>query len=80
MGAPDLVVELLSPSNTASEMFDKERLCLENGAREFWVVDTTRRTVRVATASGHPMTFQSGESIPVFFARGESIAVNPIFE
>src|SRR5438046_149639 len=35
-GAPDLVIEVLSPSNTASEIYDKEQLCLNNGAKEFW--------------------------------------------
>src|SRR5947209_5405400 len=28
-GAPDLVIEVLSPSNTAAEMLDKRDLCLE---------------------------------------------------
>jgi hypothetical protein len=36
-GAPDLVVEILDPSNSATEIYDKEKLCLENGAKEFWV-------------------------------------------
>src|SRR5581483_2323040 len=31
-GAPELVVEVLSPSNTVAEMNDKEKLCLENGS------------------------------------------------
>src|SRR5262245_54979318 len=36
-GAPELVIEVLSPSNTAAEIFDKEQLCLEHGCLEFWV-------------------------------------------
>jgi Uma2 family endonuclease len=44
-GAPDLVVEVLSPSNTAREMLEKETLCLENGCREFWVVNEESRQV-----------------------------------
>ena len=34
-GAPELVIEVLSPSNTAQEINDRERLCLETGCREF---------------------------------------------
>lgn len=34
-GAPDLVVEVLSPSNTAREMYEKEQLCLTHGCQEF---------------------------------------------
>jgi Uma2 family endonuclease len=38
-GAPDLVVEILSPSNTAIEMERKRRLYQEAGVREYWLVD-----------------------------------------
>jgi Uma2 family endonuclease len=38
-GAPDLVVEILSPSNTAIEMERKRKLYQEAGVREYWVVD-----------------------------------------
>jgi hypothetical protein len=29
-GASDSVVQILSPSNSAAEIYDKEKLCLEN--------------------------------------------------
>src|ERR1700733_5619020 len=29
-GAPDLVIEILSPSNRAGELYEKEQLCLKN--------------------------------------------------
>jgi len=51
-GAPEIVIEVLSPSNTAAEILDKEQLCLAQGAREFWVVDPDRRHVRVSTSQG----------------------------
>jgi Uma2 family endonuclease len=38
-GSPEIVVEVLSPSHTAAEIYDREQVCLANGAREFWVVD-----------------------------------------
>lgn len=76
-GAPDLVVEVLSPFNTAAEMLDREQLCLDNGAKEFWIVDPVRRQVRVSTAGGRAVTYKSGQEIPVFF--GGSISVADIF-
>jgi len=38
-GAPDLVVEILSPSNTAIEMERKLKLYQEAGVKEYWIVD-----------------------------------------
>jgi len=77
MGAPDLVVEILSPSNTAAEMLDKRNICLENGSREFWVVDTDHRQVEVSTPDGHTITYKSGQEIPLFF--GGRLSVDSIF-
>ena len=78
-GAPDLVIEVLSPSNTASEIYDKERLCLNNGAKEFWVVDPDRRQVKVSTPDGRTITWQSGQEIPLFVFGGAGVAVDAIF-
>ena len=78
-GAPDLVIEILSPSNTAAEMYDKEKLCLENGAKEFWVVDIDRRQVKVSTPDGHTITYQTGQEIPLPLFGGAKIAVDAIF-
>jgi len=55
-GAPDLVIEILSPSNTVAEMYEREELCLENGAQEFWVVDIDRRGVKVTTPAPRTIT------------------------
>jgi Uma2 family endonuclease len=78
-GAPDLVIEVLSPSNTASELYDKEKLCLENGAREFWVADSDRRQVKVTTPDGHTVTWQSGQEIPLSLLGNAKISVDAIF-
>lgn len=75
--APELVIEVLSRSNTASEMLDKEQLCLENGAKEFWVVDPRRKQVKVSTADSRTAIYKSGQQIPLFF--GGAIAVDEIF-
>lgn len=51
-GVQPIVIEVLSPSNTAAEMLDREAVCLGNGGREFWLIDPERRTVRVAGGDG----------------------------
>ena len=45
--APDLVVEMLSTSNTEAEMARKRREYFAAGARLVWVVDPVARTVEV---------------------------------
>lgn len=37
-GAPDLVVEILSPSSSNVDLNDKYELYEENGVREYWIV------------------------------------------
>ena len=76
-GAPDLVVEVLSPSNSASEMQDKEQMCLENGCREFWIVDPVRRQIRVSTPGGRFLFYRDGQQVPL--PNGGSLAVTAVF-
>ena len=38
-GAPDLMVEILSPGNSKKEMRTKLRLYEENAVKEYWIVD-----------------------------------------
>jgi len=79
-GAPDLVIEVLSPSNTAAEILDRRNICLENGSREFWLVDIEHRQVDVSTPDGRSLTYKPGQSIPLFFAPEAMLAVGSIFE
>jgi Uma2 family endonuclease len=51
VGAPELVVEVLSPGNTAEEIEDKRLICMENGCVSFWVVNGKRQTVSVTEGS-----------------------------
>jgi Uma2 family endonuclease len=37
--APEICLEILSPSNTAMEMTEKKELYFARGAKEFWVCD-----------------------------------------
>ena len=44
-GAPDMVVEILSPSNTAMEMERKRLLYKDAGVREYWIVDPKNKLI-----------------------------------
>jgi Uma2 family endonuclease len=43
-GAPDLVVEVLSPGTTRRDLGEKLRLYAESGISEYWIVDPVERT------------------------------------
>ncbi len=45
LGAPDLVIEILSPGNSSKEMRLKKELYEEIGIREYWIFDPERETV-----------------------------------
>jgi len=47
IGAPDLVVEILSPGNSKTEMKDKFDLYEEAGVREYWLVYPGERSVQI---------------------------------
>lgn len=47
IGAPDLIVEILSPGNTNKEMKNKFRLYEEAGVKEYWLVEPNDRIVLV---------------------------------
>jgi len=54
-GAPDLVVEILSPSTGHRDLGIKRNLYAKYGVREYWIVDPDRKTVEVLswTESGY---------------------------
>lgn len=61
--APDLVVEVLSPSNTALEMSDKIAIYLESDVRLVWIVDPVRKSIAAHHPDRTARTFVSGETI-----------------
>ena len=79
-GAPEIVVEVLSPSNTAGEIMDKEQICLSNGAQEFWVVDPKKHRVRLSTPDGRAATYEAGQEIPLRLFGNATLPVDAIFD
>jgi len=53
-GAPDLVVEVLSPGNTVEEMHDKLVEYFENGTRLAWIIHPSEHYVLVYRSAQEP--------------------------
>ncbi len=78
-GAPDIVIEVLSRSNTVAELAERCAICLENGSREFWTVDSNRHEIKVSTPDGLTRTYKSGDSTPLTLAGNQTLAVDTVF-
>ncbi len=80
-GAPDLAVEVLSPTDRASAVLAKVQNWLEAGCRAVWVIDPDRKTVSVYDERNHTTTLGAsdeltgGEVVPGFH-----VPVAEIFE
>jgi Uma2 family endonuclease len=60
---PDLVVEVLSPSNTEAEMARKRQEYFGAGVRLVWMVDPDARTVTVYTAPHQSTTLGEADTL-----------------
>ncbi len=46
-GAPDLIIEILSPGNSRKEMKEKFELYEENGVQEYWLADPGNEDITI---------------------------------
>ena len=59
--APDLVVEIVSPSDRLSDVSEKARVWLSYGSALVWVIHPETRTVEVYRADAPVETLGEGE-------------------
>jgi Uma2 family endonuclease len=62
-GAPDVAVEVLSPSETSTAVHRKTMDYLEAGARLVWLVDAEARTVMIHRPDGSANLLREGETL-----------------
>jgi Uma2 family endonuclease len=79
-GAPELVIEVISPSNSAAQLRDTVSLCLANGALECWLVDQKRKAITVVRKDGTTAVYQGAAAIPLTAFGGDSLPLSAIFE
>ena len=83
-GAPDLVIEILSPGNSAHEVKTKFELYEESGVKEYWLINPVEENLVVFILNeegkfdGVKM-YASGDSISSFAIQDFKIKVSEIF-
>ncbi len=85
LGAPDLVIEVLSKSTAAKDVKDKFEVYEESGVKEYWIVSLEDETVLVYrlnetnTYVGDHRPYVSGDNIAVGIFDDFTIPVEEIF-
>jgi Uma2 family endonuclease len=85
VGAPDLLVEILSESNRKTDEITKRKLYEWAGVLEYWVVDPVLETVKVYRLNGGvyervaELSVEAGERLETPLLPGLSVALSQIF-
>ena len=85
VGAPDLIVEILSPGNSRKEMRDKYQLYQESGVLEYWVVFPSEQVLQRYLLNEQGI-YQAqlpnveGDMVGITFLPGFEMAVGELFE
>ena len=81
-GAPDLIIEILSPSTASLDRLVKFRKYQQAGVREYWIVDPDAKTVQACRLENHGYVvtmFGHTDYAPVFVLPGLEIDLARVF-
>lgn len=85
LGAPDMIVEILSPSTAAKDLKDKFYLYEETGVKEYWVVYPGENILEIFIANEHQKYVSKGkytreDTVEVCVIDGLKIDLQEIFD
>ena len=83
VGAPDMVVEILSPSSASHDMIRKYNLYMKTGVREYWIVDPVLETVLVNILKDGAYTrkdYEKTDTVQVGVLEGCEVVLSEVFE
>ncbi|MBP2242231.1 Uma2 family endonuclease [Cytobacillus eiseniae] len=82
-GAPDMIVEILSPSSVKLDRWKKYQLYEKAGVKEYWLVDPINESVEIHLLIGEQYQFQGvytkEDSIAVRILAGFEFGLDQIF-
>lgn len=83
LGAPDLVIEILSPGNNKKELLYKYQIYQEFGVKEYWVVSQSDQTVLIySLINGHyqpSKIYTLGEVVASSVLPGFGLSLDEVF-
>ena len=85
LGAPDLIVEILSPGNNKKELLNKYEVYEEFGVKEYWIVSHSDKTVLIYTLNETgkyqpSKLFTLSEEVASSILPGFVLSIDAIFE
>jgi Uma2 family endonuclease len=85
IGAPDLVVEVLSPSTAKNDWNKKFKLYEKSGVREYWIIDPKKKTLHLFLLQSDGKydagtVYQSNQKAPMHIFEGLVINLRELFE
>ena len=83
VGAPDMVIEILSPATASHDRIIKLRRYQKAGVREYWIVDPETKTVQVFIHKNGEYVvavYEETETVPVFVLEGLTIDLKDVFD
>ena len=82
-GAPDLVIEILSPATSARDFNQKRKLYARHGVKEYWIVDPDDETIEVQRLQGNVFStvalFEKGQTLTSPMFEGLNVDVGQVF-
>jgi Uma2 family endonuclease len=83
-GAPDWIIEILSPHTTKKDIQDKYDIYEESGVKEYWIVEPRNSTVEVFVLEGNKykrvQTYVQDDLVPCQTIEGLTIDLSEVFE
>jgi len=82
-GAPDLVVEILSPATGARDLNQKRKLYARYGVKEYWIVDPEDETIEIQQLHGKVFStiaiFEKSQKLASPTFEGLAVEVKQVF-
>ncbi len=72
LGAPDFILEILSPSSKSHDMITKLNLYMGYGVKEYWIVDPMKKHIMIYSLDAH-------SEVQFNLVQSQGIAVSSIF-